>query len=305
MTRRQGSEMAQNTLGNVLQESDQAPETRRGLLRAIGKRMDREVVSYFTSFMHPVMIDDGDADTLECVLSSLDLSKRILLVLSSPGGDALAAERIITVCRAHSPDGKYEVLVPRRAKSAAAMICMGAEVIYMSETSELGPIDPQHIVPKGDSFARVSVHSIVESYKDLLADAVATTGNPNPYIALLSQYNPAEVRELELAQALSEDIAVKALKSGSRSADDEDAIKNAIGIFTNPVEKKSHGRQITREQARAAGLPISDMSVKSDEWKQVEELYIRTDFYLTKPASKTIETSRQSFSVSAPGGGPR
>jgi ClpP class serine protease len=43
------------------------------------------------------------------------------------------------------------------AKSAATMICLGSNAIYMSKTSELGPIDPQVTIKEGEELKRLSV----------------------------------------------------------------------------------------------------------------------------------------------------
>lgn len=76
----------------------------------------------------------------------MDLSKGLIIMINSPGGDGLAAERIINVCRSYSGTGEYQVIVPGKAKSAATMVCFGASAIYMSPTSELGPVDPQIVI---------------------------------------------------------------------------------------------------------------------------------------------------------------
>jgi len=48
------------------------------------------------------------------------------------GGDTLAGERVVNICRAYSGTGDYWALVPGRAKSAATIICMGASKIIMA-----------------------------------------------------------------------------------------------------------------------------------------------------------------------------
>ena len=76
---------------------------------------------------------------LESVLEVEHTSGRLVLIVNSPGGQALAAERIVNVCRAYSA-GDFEVVVPHMAKSAATMICFGANRIHMSKTAQLGPV---------------------------------------------------------------------------------------------------------------------------------------------------------------------
>lgn len=71
----------------VLEEVGQGHSTRKDLFEALEAYLERPVVSFFTSFRYPVMTQDDDADMLEGVLQSLDLSNGLALVISSPGGD--------------------------------------------------------------------------------------------------------------------------------------------------------------------------------------------------------------------------
>ena len=97
------------------------------------------------------MIADSDVRMLEEVMLSSGIRSALLLILDSPGGYGLSAERIIRVCRKYS-NGSFDVLVPFMAKSAATIICFGATKIWLGETSELGPIDPQYVI---DGFLRI------------------------------------------------------------------------------------------------------------------------------------------------------
>jgi ClpP class serine protease len=198
----------------VLTEQNQGHETRKRLFIELEKELERPVVSYFTSFRFPVMIEDADADMLEGVLQNTELSRGLVLFLSSPGGDGLAAERIINVCRNYSKTGEYWVIVPGKAKSAATMICFGASKIIMGTTSELGPIDPQLTTSENGMVKRFSVYNIVKSYEDLFSKAVKGKGNLQPYLQQLSNYDAREIEEFKAALSLSEDIALRTLASG-------------------------------------------------------------------------------------------
>ncbi|MBM3142651.1 MAG: hypothetical protein FJ005_06355 [Chloroflexi bacterium] len=125
-------------ISTLSDELGQHPKRRQELLRKLSEAVGYTAVAFFTSFRYPVMIEEGDADMIEEVLQATDLSNGLCLVLNSPGGDAIAAERIVHTCRVYSND-KFVVLIPRRAKSAATMIAFGADKIYMGQTSALGP----------------------------------------------------------------------------------------------------------------------------------------------------------------------
>lgn len=67
--------------------------------------------------------------------------KPILLILNNKGGKVEPAYLISKTCKESSP--KFNVAIPRKAKSAATLISLGANEIHMGTMSELGPIDPQ------------------------------------------------------------------------------------------------------------------------------------------------------------------
>jgi Serine dehydrogenase proteinase len=284
----------------VLMEEGQSHGTRKALLTGLGDALGRPVVTFFTSFRFPVMIEDTDADMLEGVLQKLDLSSGLVLFISSPGGDGLAAERIINVCRTYSGTGEYWVVVPGKAKSAATMVCFGASKILMSQTSELGPIDPQLTVVSDGVVKRFSVFNIVESYKELFNAAVVEPNNLQPYLQQLANYDARELKEFEAALALSHDIAMRTLRSGMMSGKQERAIKSKIKVFLTPERTKSHGRPIYRDEAQTCGLAIRPMDVTDPVWEQIYELYLRTDNFVNDHVSKCIETADHSFSVPAP-----
>jgi hypothetical protein len=66
----------------------------------------------------------------------------ILLVVQSTGGRIEPAYLASKTCKRLAKD-RFLVVVPRRAKSAATLLALGADEIHMGLMSELGPIDPQ------------------------------------------------------------------------------------------------------------------------------------------------------------------
>lgn len=88
-----------------------------------------------------------DGDSLEPRL------ERIHLILDSAGGSLDAAYKVILGLRNYAKD--VWVYVPRRAKSAATLIAIGADQIVMAPHAELGPLDTQINDPRNPS-TRVS-----------------------------------------------------------------------------------------------------------------------------------------------------
>lgn len=281
--------------GLIQQEIKQSPETRAHLYEGIEKILKMPVVAYFTSFSYPVMMDETDIQVIEQLFQHMDMKKGCALLLSSPGGDGIAAENLINLCRTYSGTGKYITIVPRRAKSAATMVCFGANKIMMGPAAELGPIDPQVQTPDREIF---SVCNLVESYKDLFGRAVANKdGNIQPYLQQLQRYDERRIKEYEDAIILAKDIAVKALKSGMMKNMTVAKIEESIKKFLTPEHTRSHSRAVFANEAQKCGLAIDKINRNSEVWHSIYELYMRIDTYVSSTAAKCIETKEQSFVV--------
>ena len=88
-------------------------------------------------------------------------NRRLSILLNSLGGSGTATYKMILSMRQYADD--IEVLVPRYAKSAATLFCLGADTIYMGKEGELGPLDPQ-ILDRTGIGRRVSA---LETFKGL------------------------------------------------------------------------------------------------------------------------------------------
>lgn len=284
-----------NDYTKLLNEVNQSPVIRQSIIRKIQKDLGgKMVITFFTSFtQQDAMIEDGDAIMLEEVLQNSDTTDGLVLILNSPGGIGLAAERIINVFKSYSDD-KFEVIVPNMAKSAATMICLGSNKIHMSKTSELGPIDSQisyKVEGEGGQPKRLSVHSIIDSYDKLFNKAVKTTGRIEPYLLQLNPYDEREIEHLRREKELSESIAVKCLKAGMMKGFSVDQIRTKIRPFLYPKETKSHGRPIFLDQAISCGLSIKEIDKKSELWHNIWELFLRSNYVLRKDYAKLIESA--------------
>ncbi len=291
-------EIPDPVINRVLGERTQGPDTRKKILADLENTLKMPVLLYFTSFRYPVMIDDSDADILEATMQSMDLSSGLVLLISSPGGSGLTAERIIKACRSYSETDEYVAVVPGKAKSAATMICFGASKIMMGPTSELGPIDPQVSIKDGGQ--PYSVYNVIQSYDNLFSKAVKTKGKLEPYLQQLEHYDEREIEEFRMALSLSEDIAIKSLASGMMEGIDEDEIKKKIATFLTPKQTKTHGRPIYRDEAKKCGLNIDILDHNNKLWRLIYELYIRTNSYVNTFALKCIETKNHAYSVNLP-----
>lgn len=296
-----------HTYQDLLAETNQAHGIRQPLYVQIEQQLEIQLqvkvraLAFFTSFVSPVVIEDRDADMIEEVLQNTDMTEReLVLILSSPGGEGLAAERIVNICRTYGR-GSFSVVVPKMAKSAATMICFGAKRILMSDTSELGPVDPQ--VPIRDETGKVidyqAAHEVVAAYKELMTKANTTRGKVEPYLQQLARFDARDIRRIASAQKLSESIAIKSLKSGCFGKLSEAAIRAKIRPFLEPRHTISHGRPIYPDFAKQCGLNIDVIDAQSDLWKSIWSLYIRINHLVSSTtAAKVIESQTTHFVAS-------
>jgi hypothetical protein len=286
---------------NVSNERTQHHVTRRQLFIDLENLLKRPVISFFTSFHYPVMLTDDDAEALEAIIQKTDLGRGLALIISSPGGDGLAAERIINICRCHSGTGEYWTIVPGKAKSAATLVCFGASKIIMGSSSELGPVDPQWIVSDNGSRRQFSLHNVVKSYEDLFEKAAKHEGNLEPYLQQLANYDSREIEEFRRLIELADDISIRTLKSGMMRRHSEPAIRKKIEGFLTPAKAKSHGRPIFRDEAATCGLKVKNEDKGGRVWGLVYELYVRSNQYVSRQACKCVESKDFAFYV--PGDG--
>ncbi|HET6921232.1 MAG TPA: hypothetical protein VFI46_17475 [Jiangellaceae bacterium] len=96
-----------------------------------------------------VVIDalfNSSVTLLEELLTGASAKQPLHVLLSSPGGDGEVAVRLVRAMQARCAE--LTIIVPDMAKSAATILCLGADYILMSPASDLGPVDPQFVVGK-------------------------------------------------------------------------------------------------------------------------------------------------------------
>ncbi len=70
-----------------------------------------------------------------------DQNGTLEILIHSGGGHANVAYRLAKFFRSHCK--RLNILIPMYAKSAATLLCLNADAIYMGEFAELGPLDAQ------------------------------------------------------------------------------------------------------------------------------------------------------------------
>lgn len=282
----------------VSEEIRQGWELRKDIIGKIERKLRGKIIVYFTSFYdEDAMISDMDAEMIEGMLATEHISGKIILILNSAGGSGLAAERIVNVCRSYSA-GRFEVIVPHMAKSAATMICFGASRIHMSATAELGPVDPQ-VKYKNDSKGKeewISAQEYIRSYDELMEKAISGEAKRiETLVQQLARYDARYIEQLKSVQDLSESISVKLLKSGMMSRFTKDTIREKIKPFLLQEQTKSHSRMITIAEAKQHGLKMNEIRLQSQLWNWLWELFTRANWAVSARSRKILESSRSAI----------
>src|SRR5438046_8932585 len=116
---------------------------RQAIIKNFEHKTNRCLICYVAGIQAPIDRDDtlGFVDLLHNVSPNKDLD----FLLHTGGADIDAAEKLITMIRNKVGTAQLRIIVPDFAKSAGTLMVLGADYIVMSDTSELGPIDPQII----------------------------------------------------------------------------------------------------------------------------------------------------------------
>ena len=260
-------------------ESPAAPIV-RDLERAIGCPV---VVYYGRGTMHQV-----DADPLYRLLAAMGTPERLALVIHSPGGDPDAAHLLSEML--HQFTEHLDVFVPADgAYSAATLLALSADSLWMGPSSELSPIDPQVavdprlLIPTLDPQSPILRDDIIHVPAHVIRDFLELSGVTPPRGGRVSNVDTDRLKQLlspllnpwilgwyERADKVSRYYAKLALETYLLRGED-DAQGQADRIVTTLMDDyASHEAGILRSPARKMGIPVKDCP--SDAWDKLEEL---------------------------------
>lgn len=332
--------MEQSILTKLLAEVTEAgnygtsEKRSREIVVEVENLLEKRTIFYFASEVGTdtgSLITDEDAFVIENLLSVPSEKRDLVLVLHSNGGLAISAERIIGVCRSYckkrGADSRFLVLIPKKAKSAATILALGAHNIYLRDTAELGPVDPQFsVIDNSGNQAFTPAYLHVDAIENLIPTSAPLSmrrflsffvKNGKSLIELpestknklLEQCNyPLYVNsknELGLSDSIIEKIAREKITENQN-------IKAAdFDIFIDPHLTKSHGRLIGLKDLQNNSLCTQKIiggieSIVPDSEKIASldallwELYVRKRRLLNDAGNqvvKTIEGSVEFFSL--------
>lgn len=283
--------------------SNTHPRHRKPLIQRLQKKLNAKyrstgkLIVYTANPYHAVAgIMIQDVPLFEDLLRSTGRVEEGYLMVNSPGGDANAAEKLLTMCRQRFTKS-FNVIVPDYAKSAATMIALGSDKILMGYLAELGPIDPQlrtAPIPRPGIPARSFIDGL-----ELIRRNVTEKGDPvQMYFPMLSQIRPEIVARCQSAIEGSRKFAEKWLRKYMLKKDPDQARKVARWL-SEGKKYKSHGKVIDFKEAEdVLKLNVERIDPNSDLWTDVWELYCRSIAYLQQRQRQGAAKLFESESVS-------
>lgn len=210
------------------------------------------------------------------------------LMLTSLGGDAEAAITMAAMCHAERED--FRVIVPETAASAATLLALAAEAVVMSDTSALGPVDPQILLPDRGHF--FPAKGIVELVDDLDGK---TRDNPHAYelyAALLADVDAVAYQRAKDAIRRTGELVPEVLRLRHTPPSDSDIERMTEDLQSSAV----HSATIGHARAKELGIPTEYLSPHSSTWDLLWRLHAHYAFLLSHQSRENlIEGRRVSF----------
>ena len=243
---------------------------RRQLVTDVQDLTGRTLICYIDTSEEGISRDDilGFADLLHNVVSDQQLD----LLLHTGGGDIDATEKIIKMVRAVAGNAEFRIVVPDMAKSAGTLMTFGADQVLMSDTSELGPIDPQipHVGASGE-LRRLSVLTYIKAYEEW-KDILDANGNDVTACIMMSKLDPATLRHYRFVAERARNLAENLLKQGMFRLVPGNYTQIPAD-FMNLDQFSTHGQVIDAQDALRTGLNIEVFDRRSELWDAIWTLY--------------------------------
>jgi hypothetical protein len=217
-------------------------------LNELSSHLDGDIFTYFGQ-----IVDGAEKEILKIIEDLANQPNKpdaLYVILTTPGGSAIAVERYVNILRHH-----YSVInfiVPDYAFSAGTIFCMSGDEIYMDYFSVLGPIDPQIKNKEGNWVAALGY---LDKVNELIEKAKKNELTQAEFI-ILKDFDLAELRGYEQAKELTISLLKKWLVKYK--------FKNWLVHQTNPQLK---GKKVTTEQKEKRAEEIADLLSDNNQWK--------------------------------------
>jgi hypothetical protein len=251
---------------------------RQEALREIEDATGRRLICYTAA--PEAMLDRADVTCFADLVHDLDEDADVDLMITTHGGDVDAALRIVHLLRKAVPRGTLRAVIPNTAKSAGTLVAIGTDRLVMSDTSELGPIDPLLIVPgPAGTAVRRPAKSYVAAFSEAV-DRAADAADPDRaavWQRLVESFDPAMLVMCRQALDRTRDSAEQLLRDGMLrpgAARDGTATWTQVAANLMSSERlKTHGAVITCDEASRMGLEVEYLPRQDPLWQAYWRLH--------------------------------
>ncbi|MGH2635123.1 MAG: SDH family Clp fold serine proteinase [Actinomycetota bacterium] len=269
--------------------------SRQSRIRDIQESAKSKLICYVSGPLASLTRDD--VLPLVDLLHVIPVGSNIDLLLHTPGGEIDAAEKMANMIRRHVGDGGiFRVIVPDFAKSAGTLISLAADTIVMSDSSELGPIDPQLRLPDGSgAFALRPAQSYIDGYEALVELVNSNPGAP-AYETMLKKYDPTLLDICRKVITRSTKLAEELLQRGMfRGGGNYTATASEL---SNNRKWLQHSVPIDYIEAKKLGLDVTYLEPTDELWQEYWALYCEQRLARNPDDCKLFESDYVSIPLS-------
>ena len=268
---------------------------RQDIISRIQERTGRRLICYVSG--NHCAIDWDDTRPFGDLLHNVKAGEDVDLLLHTLGGNADAAEKLTRLVRQKVDESEFRIVVPEMAKSAGTLMVLGTDRVVMSDTSELGPIDPQYTVAGSKVRIPHSVQHYLDAYEEYYD---ALQANPNDVAAniMLNKLDPATVKLFQAIMARARQSAQHLLTNGMFRSGGPWTVTAEALLDTD--RWLSHSQMISWEDARDpnVGLVVEYFPQDDGLWQDYWQLYCHQRLAITD-TQKLFESDFVSLTVEA------
>ncbi len=300
----------------VFNQSSLGVAYRQALIRQLEAQTKGTVVLYVANTRHAASsMNLQDAVFLENVLKQAGPITDLDLIINSPGGQGEAADKILHICREFCRQGRFRLVVPHFAKSAATMLAFGADEVVMGPYSELGPTDAQVKIVEGGVEHFVSAQTFVDildrlEYRIREEEKQGQGIVSQSLMVQLASLNKPFVEHCRRLQLYALDFAIrwmcKYVLRDEYAKDAKAAQDRALATGRAFLQSGmfSHGQMLTAKDLKArADIHIRMNALERDDpvWRTIWQLHCACEVLFGMPAgqniSKLFESARTTFPI--------
>lgn len=278
---------------------NEARYQRQELIKRIQVQTQHRLICYVAGSSPQCMIQPDDTLPFVDLLHNVHQGENLGLLLHTIGGSVDVAEKLMRLVRSSiGQDADLRIIVPEFAKSAGTVMVLGADSVVMSDTSELGPIDPQ--LRFADSRGNLRLHS-VQNYLDAYRehyDKITEDPNNVPARIMLGKIDPDTVAFCEAVMARARQSAESLLMHGMFRKGGN--ITQTVGELLDTKRWLSHSQMISSADAQdpRIGLRVEHLQQNDDLWQNYWRLYCLQSLAIADN-QKLYESDRASHIVDA------